>query len=240
MVKEENNLDLNSDWLLKEFGKRKNIDIKPMFFVTNFNDDQDSEFFRIIDKTLSENNVIPVIKWRSRTDGGFIIDVYNFNGTVIDSYLALRRRIQYLTYENLLEVNNKARSMFENFESKSLWGIKDSEKVKSILSRVENSIVYKEEQLPTLTLKAAKLWYEIATNQAFHNGNKRTSIMASLTFLEQNHIKFNAKKELYNNMYEITKKVANKEISEPFLARYLENSSNINFESMENLFYEKE
>lgn len=59
--------------------------------------------------------------------------------------------------------------------------------------------------------RAAFYWSEIATHQAFHNGNKRTAFLAMLLYLDMNGYTFNLDRISEQSLYEYTVKIANKE-----------------------------
>src|ERR1700741_1391270 len=65
-------------------------------------------------------------------------------------------------------------------------GPRDLNLLASAVGRPQTSLGH-EEKYPTLLLKAAALFHSLVKNHAFHNGNKRTGLMATLTFLDRNN-----------------------------------------------------
>lgn len=91
------------------------------------------------------------------------------------------------------------------FREESTYGIKDHDGI----DRTVNSIFQSfdtTELFPGIIKKATEYWYKIATKQLFHNGNKRTSLLAGIYMLVLNGFDWLAPDG--NNLYEVTKKVA--------------------------------
>ena len=65
-------------------------------------------------------------------------------------------------------------------------GIRDSGLLESALAKPKNAFSHSDEQLSTPSLASAYA-YEIARNRPFVDGNKRTSLIISLLFLELNN-----------------------------------------------------
>lgn len=73
-------------------------------------------------------------------------------------------------------------------------GLRDLGLLESALARPKNSLAYSSE-VPSLAQMAAAYAFGIAANHAFIDGNKRTALVVSLTFLELNDIEINATQE---------------------------------------------
>lgn len=69
-----------------------------------------------------------------------------------------------------------------------------------------------QDAYPTIFLKAASLFHSIAGNHSFHNGNKRTALLATLYYLSE--YGFGVDRCDNNEMYEYTRRVAAHEICE--------------------------
>lgn len=112
------------------------------------------------------------------------------------------------------------------------YGVKDREGLDSMLGQVDNGFFGKT-LYPTIIQKATYFWYTISTKQMFNNGNKRTALLTSLLFLQFNGYSFDIldEKELYN----ISIKVAKKEMSFRQLYEYIFKHSYIDFEFSKNL-----
>jgi death-on-curing family protein len=107
-------------------------------------------------------------------------------------------------YESLIAVNQQARSLFEE---DGVYGVKFGEQLKSMSYRSTYPPVGVEKPM-TIVERAAFYWFEIATHQAFHNGNKRTSFLAAISYLEMNGYRFNTGVITEEDLYQITLAVA--------------------------------
>ncbi|WP_263350173.1 type II toxin-antitoxin system death-on-curing family toxin [Acidicapsa acidisoli] len=80
-------------------------------------------------------------------------------------------------------------------------GIRDLGMLESALARPKNLFAYSETE-PSLERMAAAYAFGIATNHPFVDGNKRTALIASITFLRLNGIRIEADKaETYLTFY---------------------------------------
>ena len=75
---------------------------------------------------------------------------------------------------------------------------------------IQNPFFYGVNQYPTIGHKAAVLAWSINKGHIFFDGNKRTSTLASLTFLDENSHILNAEND---DLIEISLAVANREES---------------------------
>ena len=98
-------------------------------------------------------------------------------------------------------------------------GIRDEGLLESALFRPKNLVAYGN---PTIFNLAAAYGYGITQNHPFIDGNKRTSYVAMRTFLKLNgyDIKASAIEK-----YEIWLRLANSQISEAELAKWIEEKS---------------
>jgi death on curing protein len=69
------------------------------------------------------------------------------------------------------------------------YGIKDRGAFESAVFRPRQTL-FDKDAFPTLFLKAAALARSLARNHAFHNGNKRTALLAMVAFLRYNGYEF--------------------------------------------------
>jgi death on curing protein len=100
-------------------------------------------------------------------------------------------------------------------------GIRDAGLLDSALARPKNLLSYSEVE-PSLERLAAAYAYGIASNHPFVDGNKRTSLVTSLTFLRINGIKVTASKP---DLYLTFLGLANGTVSEIALADWLTRNS---------------
>ena len=108
---------------------------------------------------------------------------------------------------------------------------KDKEGLDSLVNQVEQGGFGIDYYYPTILSRATYYWYTIATKQMFFNGNKRTALITALTYLENNGYQF----EIYDNkeLYNVSLKLARKEISKDMLFQYIQAHTILNFEWME-------
>lgn len=97
-------------------------------------------------------------------------------------------------------------------------GIRDSGLLKSALARPQNLLAYSDE-IPSLPRLAAAYAFGIARNHPFVDGNKRTALVVSLTFLLVNGLTVTASRD---ERYFIFYDLAAGKLSEDELARWLE------------------
>lgn len=99
-------------------------------------------------------------------------------------------RFSYLTLEEVMQIYNE---LVEDFSSNEdpiePAGLKDEAVLESALFHAQTSYEgnYK---YPTVESAAAALMYAITHNHPFFNGNKRTSMVAMLVFLERHNLSF--------------------------------------------------
>lgn len=97
-------------------------------------------------------------------------------------------------------------------------GIRDEGLLESALARAQNIATYSEET-PSLAILAAAYGSGIARNHPFVDGNKRTALVATFTFIERNGVKVTASQiDAYHAFYDL----AAGKLSEEDLAKWLE------------------
>lgn len=108
----------------------------------------------------------------------------------------------------LMELNEKARHLFEE---DGYYGVKFGGQLESIINR---SLwpPFGYDYPTTIIERAAFYWCEIATKQAFNNGNKRTAILMAMNYLNANGYEFNSDHLSDKELYKLTIKIANKEL----------------------------
>lgn len=97
-------------------------------------------------------------------------------------------------------------------------GIRDEGLLESALARPQNLLAYSDDT-PSLARLAAAYAFGIARNHPFVDGNKRTALVVSLTFLLVNGLKVTAPRD---DRYFIFYDLAAGKLSEDELAKWLE------------------
>ncbi|WP_321902770.1 type II toxin-antitoxin system death-on-curing family toxin [Paraburkholderia tropica] len=107
-------------------------------------------------------------------------------------------------------------------------GVKDITTIESAAAR-PFATAGGQDAYPTTFLKAASLFHSIACNHSFHNGNKRTALLATLYYLSDHGYWVDRCND--DEMYEFTRQIAAHEITPhrrnevPVIADWLERSS---------------
>ena len=94
----------------------------------------------------------------------------------------------WLDSQDLYVLHNQLLARFGGLE-----GIRDEGLLESALDRPVQKFQYEQES--TLPELAASYTYGIARNHPFSDGNRRSSLLAAIVFLEINGMKFNATEE---------------------------------------------
>ena len=145
-----------------------------------------------------------------------------------DVWLVHRINHIKVEYDDLVNYNERSEKMFRE---EYLYGPKDKEGLDSLVNQVEQGGFGIDYYYPTILSRATYYWYTIATKQMFFNGNKRTALITALTYLENNGYQF----EIYDNkeLYNVSLKLARKEMSKDMLFQYIQAHTILNFEWME-------
>lgn len=88
----------------------------------------------------------------------------------------------YLTEQEVIELHEAAIARFGG-----LAGIRDRGALDSCLAQ-PRTFVFGEERFPTLHEKAAAYCFFIVVTHPFHDGNKRTGVLAAIDFLLRNGV----------------------------------------------------
>lgn len=133
---------------------------------------------------------------------------------------------QPISKEAFCEINKQAEEMFRE---ESRYGIKDF----TGLDRVNNSLFGgfgSYELYPTVTSKAAALWYKIASSQFFYNGNKRTAMLSAIYFLAGNFYSFDVVNA--NFLYDISLQIARNELSIKKVENFINEHVSLSYTNM--------
>lgn len=103
--------------------------------------------------------------------------------------------------------------------------VTDKNLLLSILHSIKHSVIFNVDQFPTLTEKAAHLWYFLARYQVFNNGNKRTAIVSMLAMLMINrHGLLIDNDKIAKELYRLTKLISEDNCNEEELVDFLNNN----------------
>lgn len=159
----------------------------------------------------------------------YFLDVY-VDKKLVGHFAVSIIRPSLIAIRDFEEINEMAERLFVE---ETNYGLKDS----NGLDRVNNALLTgwgSFEKYPTITEKASALWYKLATSQFFHNGNKRTALLAAINFLVRNMYSFNYTNGNY--MYDLSMKAANDEISIKQINKFIEDNVSLNYEAMASIF----
>lgn len=95
--------------------------------------------------------------------------------------------ILYISKNEILKIYEELVTDFENSDDPiSPGGLKDEGLLESALFHPQTAIGGRK-KYPTIESSGASLMYSLSHNHPFHNGNKRTAIVAMLTFLDRHN-----------------------------------------------------
>jgi len=163
----------------------------------------------------------------SGSEDSYSLDIFYKKEKVGHFYVKISEPAK-LTEKIYSTINEQSEKMFRE---ESVYGIKDL----AGLDRANNSIYGgfgNYEPYPTITSKAAGLWYKLATSQFFNNGNKRTAMLAAIYLLNINFYSFDVFDGNY--MYDLSLQAANQEINAKYIERFINKHVSLNYENMAN------
>lgn len=129
--------------------------------------------------------------------------------------------------EKVFRITNKQAEQM--FREESMYGIKDLPG----LDRDNKSLIGgfgSFEPYPTLTSKAAALWYKIASSQFFYNGNKRTAMISAIYLLASNFYSFDVANA--NLLYDISLSAANNKIGPKEIEKFINSHISLSYDNM--------
>ncbi|WP_260449023.1 type II toxin-antitoxin system death-on-curing family toxin [Listeria booriae] len=131
-----------------------------------------------------------------------------------------RRVCSYHSYEDIMEINEFSQNLFKEEGIYGVKGVKDHNLLCSAVDSIKADYVFGVAAYPTIVDKAAQLWFSLANNHCFSNGNKRTALLATLSFLEMNCYTLNYDfDDLF--LYYYTKKIVEKDLTKDQIAKWL-------------------
>ncbi|WP_125769750.1 type II toxin-antitoxin system death-on-curing family toxin [Companilactobacillus furfuricola] len=141
------------------------------------------------------------------------------------------------TLSDVVEYNAKAQEIYSEKGVYGWYGLKQPDHIKYTLERVKESVNFGYDFLPTISMKAAFIWYKIAKFQSFNNGNKRTAMVTTLIFLHSNKYDFQYRKHLKKELVEKTRYLATLDKMEDKdykdFGNYILNNTKINYDNSE-------
>ncbi len=207
------------------------MEIDGVLFIPNFGvEEQQREFEEVFAHSLNLDKADRDV-WEIKIDyfQKFYTVVLIFDGKNLGQWIVLDVDFQALSLKMLEKLNEEAEKLFNE---EWFYGVKDKEALESLLARVDNEF-FGFSPFPTTIKKAKVFWYDIATKQMFHNGNKRTALLSALVFLSLNGYSLEA--DNAEELYDISMDLANKRMTQESLEEYLLKKVRIDFKQMEEL-----
>jgi death-on-curing protein len=122
---------------------------------------------------------------------------------------------KYLDKENVVNIHEELVADFSQSDNPIFpSGIKDESLLESAIFRPRTSIG-DEFKYKTIEAAGAALWHSISQNHCFHNGNKRTSIVSLLTFLDRHNISLTCDED---DLFKEAMMIAQHQLKEPYNA----------------------
>lgn len=199
--------------------------------VTNVCRKQIYEYKKIFAKTIGLNQIERnrlKLTFRKWTNDFYKLSFF-LDGELEGYWIVLPIQLPKIKIDDLKLFNEKSETMLKE---EWIYGIKDFEGLDAMLGQVDNGF-YGITLYPTILKKATYFWYHIATKQMFNNGNKRTALLTALVYLKDNGYKFDILDEVL--LYNISIKVANKQLSFQQLYQYILNHTFIDFSFSRNI-----
>lgn len=124
--------------------------------------------------------------------------------------------MNYLDFNDLLLINTWGQNIVKNEITPTL-GIREDNLLKSIPEAVKQSFGGVE-VYPTIQDKAVYLWESLSKYHCFVDGNKRTSLLATIIFLKMNGYEIISK----DHLYEVCIGLASNKITREYLKKYMD------------------
>ena len=194
--------------------------------VTNVCRKQIYEYKKLFAKTINLNQVDKTrckLSFRKYNDQLYRLLFY-FDNNLEGYWYVLPAKQPELNIDILASVNEESEKLLKE---EWFYGVKDSDGLASLLGQVDNGF-FNFTPYPTILRKATFFWHTISTKQMFNNGNKRTALLTALLYLKLNGYSFDILDEVA--LYNISIKVAKREMSFNQLYQYILRHSYIDFE----------
>jgi len=120
-----------------------------------------------------------------------------------------KNNIRLLKYEEILAIHEAVAKDFAEDEDPIIpFGVRNEDLLRSAAFRPHTS-QGTEAKYPTVEMAAAALLHSLVHNHPFHNGNKRTALVAMLVFLNENHFLLTCNQD---NLFKFVLQVAKHQI----------------------------
>ena len=93
--------------------------------------------------------------------------------------------IEFLSEGDVVDIHNALVAMFSTDDPIEPPGVRDANLLGSAVARPRTGLG-NVDKYETIDKKAAALFHSLVKNHAFHNGNKRTALVALIVFLGRN------------------------------------------------------
>lgn len=124
--------------------------------------------------------------------------------------------IHYLSEAEVIAINEEMVSQFGG-----LHGVRDLHLLRSAIVRPQLSVGF-QDAYKSIFNKAAALFHSILNNHPFLDGNKRTSLLAAITFLERNNWSIEFKRK---EVVKFTRQAHNKDYTVEQISKWLKEHS---------------
>lgn len=136
-----------------------------------------------------------------------------------------------LTTDDIVLMNQQAQIDFGNTQSP--FAVRTLSHLQYLTDFAAYPYLFGINQLPTIVDRAVYFWMDIARFQTFINGNKRTALMAMLTYLYKNFYVLPDEPDVAEELYQLTKGVAVNSVTDDELTTFLLNHLILNFAAVE-------
>lgn len=124
--------------------------------------------------------------------------------------------IYYLSEAEVIAINEEMVSQFGG-----LHGVRDLHLLRSAIGRPQMSVGF-QDAYKTIFDKAAAMFHSIINNHPFLDGNKRTSLLTAITFLEKNKWNMEFKRK---EAVKFTRKAHNEDYTVEQISKWLKEHS---------------
>lgn len=201
--------------------------------ISNYKNEQIKEIIFLYKRDINPNQIIKIDKTAQNSAGVFLLNDKYTN--VLPDWNLIRvvwinKRVD-LDVQDMIDFNFDAKKLIKE---ESFYGLKDQKGLEAVLGTV-NQEFFGMDVNPTLIDKATYIWYKIARKQFFHNGNKRTAMLAAINFLKMNFLDFNITDEL--KLYNKTVEIAEGKVNQENLKKYILDNTFINLKKQKKLLF---
>jgi len=124
--------------------------------------------------------------------------------------------IRFLSEAEMIAINEEMVAQFGG-----LHGVKDLHMLRLAIGRPQMSVGF-QDAYKTIFDKAAAMFHSIINNHPFLDGNKRTSLLSAVVFLEHNHWSVESKRK---EAVKFTRKAHNEDYKVEQISKWLKDHS---------------